>query len=146
MSQGKALSISEPAKLGLRARAKEGKWNGGRVPFGYKYNGNGRLEVYTREAKIVKFIFERYIEHRFMNSVVYDLNKKFIPTRNGNKWSVSSIGYILMNEIYIGKFTQCGITQINERLRIIDDKTFKKVQKIRTHVRKYYPKYKSEFI
>ena len=35
-------------KLGLKARAKEGKWNGERIPFGYKYNGNEKFKDFKR--------------------------------------------------------------------------------------------------
>ena len=57
-SQIEVENISENIKMGLKARAKEGKWNGGRLPLGYKCNGNGKLEIYQKEAKIVKFIFK----------------------------------------------------------------------------------------
>ena len=40
----------------MRDRAGEGKWNGGRVPFGYKYNEKRYLKIDKIEAKVVKSI------------------------------------------------------------------------------------------
>ena len=57
-----------------------------------------------------------------------------------------TIGYILKNEIYIGKLKQSGQTVIDENLRIIDEKTFQKVQKMRKYSRKYFPGFRSNLI
>ena len=40
---------------GRRQKAREGKWNGGMAPYGYKLV-NGYLEVVPEEAEIIKFI------------------------------------------------------------------------------------------
>ena len=129
--------------MGLKARAKEGKWNGGNVPFGYKYNGNDYLKIDRNEAKVVKDIFKKYIKLKFLCQVTDELNKNKILNRIGNKWNKCTIGYILKNEIYIGKLKQSGQTVIDENLRIIDEKTFQKVQKMRKYSRKYFPGYRS---
>ena len=44
------------------ASKKKGMWTGGAVPFGYKPI-NRKLVIQPKEAKIVKFIFEKYIEY-----------------------------------------------------------------------------------
>ena len=44
---------------GRRQKAREGKWNGGMAPYGYKLV-NGFLEKVPEEAEIIKFIFDKY--------------------------------------------------------------------------------------
>lgn len=45
---------------GRRQKAREGKWNGGMAPYGYKLV-NGYLEVVPEEAEIVKVIYSKYV-------------------------------------------------------------------------------------
>lgn len=44
---------------GRRQKAREGRWNGGFAPFGYKLE-NGELLIDPEEAEIVRIIFEKY--------------------------------------------------------------------------------------
>ena len=40
-------------------KARQGKWNGGFAPYGYKLV-NGKLEIEETEAEAIKIIFEKY--------------------------------------------------------------------------------------
>ena len=44
--------------MGLKARAQEGEWNGGRTPYGYKYNSKGEVGIIEDEAKKVRLIIQ----------------------------------------------------------------------------------------
>ena len=44
---------------GRRQKAREGKWNGGFAPYGYKLE-NGELLIEPDEAEVVKIIFDKY--------------------------------------------------------------------------------------
>ena len=40
-------------------KARQGKWNGGFAPYGYKLV-NGKLEIEEAEAEAIRIIFEKY--------------------------------------------------------------------------------------
>lgn len=45
---------------GRRQKAREGKWNGGFAPYGYKLE-DGKLLIDEKEAEVVRIIFDKYI-------------------------------------------------------------------------------------
>ena len=45
---------------GRRQKAREGRWNGGFAPYGYKLV-NGELQIEEDEAEIIRIIFDKYI-------------------------------------------------------------------------------------
>ena len=51
---------------GRRQKAREGKWNGGFAPYGYKLE-EGQLFINEEEAEVVRIIFDKYI-HTTMGS------------------------------------------------------------------------------
>ena len=46
--------------LGREQKAREGGWNGGYAPYGYMLV-NGKLEVKEDEARIVRLIFDKFV-------------------------------------------------------------------------------------
>ena len=44
---------------GRRQKAREGKWNGGFAPYGYRLN-NGKLEIEESEVEAIRLIFDKY--------------------------------------------------------------------------------------
>ena len=45
---------------GREQKAREGKWNGGFAPYGYRLE-NGELVIAEDEVEIIQMIFDRYI-------------------------------------------------------------------------------------
>ena len=89
-------------------KARQGKWNGGFAPYGYKLV-NGKLEIEETEAEAIKIIFEKYA-YTDMGSVAITkylakqgINK--IPRQNGKNelFSETMIRGILDNPVYAGK-------------------------------------------
>jgi site-specific DNA recombinase len=60
------------------------------------------LAIDPREAKIVKVIYQRYLEKKSFRNVVHSLNSRRISTREGQPWASTSIRRILQNPIYYG--------------------------------------------
>lgn len=59
---------------GRRQKAREGKWNGGFAPHGYKLV-DGYLEIAEDEAEIIRLIFEKYVTTSMgLGGVAKDLN------------------------------------------------------------------------
>ena len=66
-----------------------------------------------------------------------ELNRNKAPNRNYNRWNDCTVRYIIKNEIYNGKLTQCGITVKDESLRIGSKRMFKTAQEKRKLARRF---------
>lgn len=103
-------TISENVKMGMLARAREGKWNGGRV-LGYDLvdisthtdkRKHTKLVINEKEAKTVKRIFELYIAGNGYKAVANRVNKEGHLGKRGKPFSISTIKTILENPVYVG--------------------------------------------
>ncbi len=123
--------IRERARMGMHAMALQHKWPNKKPPLGYNIRADGRLEVNEEEAKLVREIFEMYIETKSMSQVAFLLNKRGIKTKDGKEWKAPSVKKILENEIYIGRYRVAGVDDYVEEYRIVDDELFEKAREIR---------------
>ena len=95
---------------GRKQKAREGKWNGGRPPFGYDLDvSKSRLVINKEEAEIVRLIFDKYV-HTDMGAdgIVNYLNKQgYKKTKHFPKdldyFIPSTVKSILDNPVYNGK-------------------------------------------
>lgn len=93
--------IKERMSLGREGRAKSGLFHGStKVPIGYRYN-NGLLIVDPYEARIVRRIFQEYVDGRSIYSIVADLKADGLTSSYG-MISRPTIQYILRNPVYTG--------------------------------------------
>ncbi|SFP84379.1 site-specific DNA recombinase [Butyrivibrio proteoclasticus] len=93
---------------GRRQKAREGKWNGGFAPYGYKLV-DGSLVIAEDEAEMIRLIFDKYI-HTDMgaNGVAEYLNnhghkKKQRQNNTLTTFAPSFIKGVLDNPVYMGK-------------------------------------------
>lgn len=93
---------------GRKQKAREGKWNGGFAPYGYKLV-NGELQIEEDEAEAVRIIFDKFVNTTMgYTGVVKYLEQKGIKKKarqNGylTQFAVSTVKAILDNPIYCGK-------------------------------------------
>lgn len=96
---------SERVTATMISRAKNGQWNGGRVPFGYDYSPADRLfSLNQEESGLVHYMFDSYQSCHSLTSLARDLNDHGYRTRNGNLWTATSISLILNNPFYSGDY------------------------------------------
>ena len=95
---------------GRKQKAREGKWNGGRAPFGYRHDKeNGILVIDPDEAEIVKIIFEKFAYSNMgADSIANYLNDHgYVKNRNRDfelgHFTRGLIMKILDNPVYLGK-------------------------------------------
>lgn len=94
-------TIIENVRLGLRQRAKEGKWTGNHV-FGYD-NVDKKIVVNKDEAALVKRIYEMYMEENMgFRKIADTLNKEGYRTKRNRLFGHDYIRRILSNPVYIG--------------------------------------------
>ena len=129
----------------MLSRAENGQWNGGRIPYGYKYDKLTKVfEPDPVEAKVVRRIYELYEREQSLLYVARYMNEHEIFTRSGKPWTPTSVSKVLKNPFYIGHYrynvTQQGdggykardesewITYEDHHPPIIDDVLFDRIQ------------------
>lgn len=93
---------------GRRQKAREGRWNGGFAPYGYKLE-NGELIIAEDEVEIIRIIYDKYIHTNmgiagiasFLNQHGYVKKKRQNNTLDA--FSTSFIKSVLDNPVYCGK-------------------------------------------
>lgn len=102
------INILEQTMSGRQQKAREGKWNGGFAPYGYKLE-NGCLVTEPDEVEAIKIIYSKFIETDMgKEGIAKYLNRqgvKKIPRKNGKltRWSTKFVGDILDNPVYCGQ-------------------------------------------
>ena len=93
---------------GRRQKAREGKWNGGFAPYGYKLE-NGELLIAEDEAEVIRIIYDKYITTNmgaisianFLNEHGY--KKKIRQNNTLEMFSSNFIMRVIDNPVYCGK-------------------------------------------
>ncbi len=117
--------------------------------YGYNTTFSGELIVNKVEAKVVRWIFERYLFGDSLGKITTGLQKQNIPSPSGKlKWNREAISKLLSNEKYTGSvllqktLSFCGVQfqndgelqQVlirNHHDAIISSQDFERVQQIK---------------
>ncbi len=104
-AQEEARAKSESIKWGLKKSLKAGKSKlYSRKCFGYKHNDNGELVIDEEQAKIVRVIFDYYLQGHSIVSITKELKNQGIKSPTGkDSWSKRAVETILTNEKYVGQ-------------------------------------------
>lgn len=101
--------ISKKIKKVFMMKKEKGEVIGRRhVPYGYTLNEKREIVIFEEEAKVVRKIFEMYIQGKGIKAIAYWLNVNHIPTpfaKYGSKktlWDFSTVRFILLNDVYTG--------------------------------------------
>ncbi|SED13024.1 recombinase family protein [Paenibacillus sp. GP183] len=102
-------TIVENVKMGMKQRARQGKWNGGTV-LGYDVvevptlrGKESVLKINPIEAELVRKIFGMYASGQGLRSIANQLNHEGYKTKPGKDFSAVSIKTIINNPVYVGK-------------------------------------------
>lgn len=100
---------SKSIKWGIRQSSNRGHVKLNHTQFlGYGRDEDGQLVVIEEEAKIVRLIFDLYLQGHGCRKIKRYLEENRIPTVTGkSEWSTSTIDRILSSEKYVG----CTLTQ-----------------------------------
>lgn len=138
LAQSENEQRSENIKWGLKQRAAQGTsklYN--RKCYGYDHDENGELIINFQQAKVVRKIFNWYLDGKSVIGIVKELEKENIKSPTGkNKWPKRSIETMLGNEKYTGSVKLLdSVDKENyyllkdNRETIITEEVFDKVQK-----------------
>jgi len=101
-------NIRTQTMAGREQKAREGKWNGGFAPYGYKLE-NGNLVIAEDEVEVIRVIYDRYIHtNEGVAGVAKYLNRNgFIKKLRQNNtipgFSRNFVQDVLDNPVYMGK-------------------------------------------
>ncbi|EPZ47768.1 recombinase family protein [Alicyclobacillus acidoterrestris] len=103
--------INERMSRGRRQKARQGKVVKNPRVYGYDYDKeNGKLVVNTREAEVVRWIFNVFTDPnsniRGLNHIAAQLIEQGVPTKRGGIWHRQTVKQILKNRAYIGEVYQ----------------------------------------
>lgn len=108
-------NIKEQTMAGREQKARDGKWNGGFAPYGYKLEytadgkGKGELMIDEGEAEIIKLIYDKFLyTDKGLAGVAKWLNdngyrKKLRQNGTVDRFSSSFVKGIIDNPVYMGK-------------------------------------------
>ena len=107
MAELERENINAQTMAGRKQKAKEGGWNGGFAPYGYKLE-NGQLIVQENEAEVIREIYSLYVNTAYGPSkIATEINKKYkkVPRSNGylTKFTMAIVKDILDNPVYAGR-------------------------------------------
>jgi Site-specific recombinases, DNA invertase Pin homologs len=109
-------NIIQNAMLGKRKRAGYGLYTGGKVPFGYEVDANGRFVPSAAEwwqgmsaAAVASLLFEKYLllseEDQGLRTLARWLNEQGVPSPSrASKWTATTLRQIFRNPVYTGDF------------------------------------------
>ena len=141
MAEYYSVELAQKIKRGMNLNAQKCKFNGGLMPYGYKKGENNDYVIDKEEAKIVKRIFDSFIERKSTSEIAKELNELGLKTATGFSWNTNSILKILANEKYIGNYRYKEIFIKNGIPSIIDNETFSLAQEIlKTRKKRHHSK------
>lgn len=122
--------LSVKVRAAQEKYAKQGKYAGGSIPYGYIQSKTDKHKIVVDEeaADIVKYIFDEFIAGKNMTEIAKDLNAQEIPTKavysikNGKKfaqidgkvavWTNDSVDTVLNNQLYTGDYVYFASSRI----------------------------------
>ena len=101
-------NIRVQTMAGREQKAREGKWNGGMAPYGYKLV-DGELQIAEDEVEIIQVIFDRHVNKgegpitiaKYLNNHGY--TKKLRDNNTLSSFSEHFVRKVLANPVYTGK-------------------------------------------
>lgn len=97
--------VSADTLRSMAKNARDGFFNGGRVPFGYSAVAEGkrkRLAILEVEAQVIRDIFSLYLSGMGCKAIAMSMNESG-RLKRGAKWSKNRVTETLKNEVYTGK-------------------------------------------
>ena len=93
---------------GRRQKAREGRWNGGFAPYGYKLE-NGELKIADDEVEVIQIIYDKFVHTNMGATAIaaylndHGYKKKLRQNNTSELFSAHFVKMVLDNPVYYGK-------------------------------------------
>ncbi|HKS78084.1 MAG TPA: recombinase family protein [Gaiellaceae bacterium] len=124
-------TIVDRISAGIERRAKEGRWFGGRPPFGYTFSSEDRVLVPDPvKAPVVQRVFDLYARKRLgTRTIAQQLRDEGAPAPSAG-WGHPAVHWIINNPTYVGKIRWRDKVFDGVHEPLVDEFTFAKAQAI----------------
>jgi site-specific DNA recombinase len=124
-------TIVDRISAGIERRAKEGRWFGGRPPFGYQFSSEERVLVPDPvKAPVVRRVFDLYARKRLgTRTIAQQLREEGAPAPSAG-WGHPAVHWIVTNPTYVGKIRWRDNVFDGVHEPLVDEFTFAKAQAI----------------
>lgn len=131
--------FKERSTMGKEARAKTGKWSGGRnVPIGYDYDKlKGTFIVNDYEAMQYRELVDLFLKGKPFREIETIFNSKGYRHKCG-PWQPKTMRTVLRNKSYLGYISYRGEYYKSDHDPLIDEETYDKVAKLLDQRAEYY--------
>ena len=152
-ADGESQKTSIRTKTALGQMVEEGRFRGGKTPYGYRLKKSGilnkrkrevnKLVIDDAEAEVIRMMFDLCVSSGYGKfRLAHFLNDHGIRNRKGETWHDATVGAILHNPLYMG-ILRSGETYSEpfEELQIIKPELFQMAQSLmseRTNANKEY--------
>lgn len=100
---------SERTRLAHDQIAAEGRWKGGRRPYGYEnVTGTGTLRIVPEEAEVIREAVARVLAGERVGSVANDLERRGVPTVTGAQWRSQTLRRVIASPTIAGRRVSGG--------------------------------------
>jgi site-specific DNA recombinase len=128
-SQFEREIVAERIKDKMSAHRRKGMWTGGVIPYGYR-PVDRKLQIVDEEAKVIQWMFKRFIEVQSPKQIALELNQRGVLTKKGKQWDRAYISRLMGSPLYIGKIKYEGEIYDGEHKAIIEDDVWVRVREI----------------
>lgn len=129
MNEYYSADLSQKVIRGLTENVINGKFNGGKIPYGYDIVDK-KYQINQAEAMVVRRIFDEYTKlGKSMRQIALDLQKEGIKRKNGSLMDHQTVEKILKSRRYIGEYKINDTINMNAIPPIIDRQTFELTEK-----------------
>lgn len=118
-------------RRGKHEKVKQGKYIGGKVPYGYMIDENKNYQPLENEANIIRDIFKVCISGYSLEKIQDYLFDKRYPTPHGEcrKWANSTIRGVLTNPMYRGDFRRWTYERVESLEQLVNHTSKKPLSK-----------------
>ena len=144
MAEYYSVELSEKVVRGLTENALKCKYNGGKVPIGYRIDEQQYFQIDPLVAPAVLDAFKSYAKGATMQEITDDLNIKGIRTTQGTRITLNTVTRMLHNRRYTGEYQYRDVVVPGGIPAIVPKELFERVQERAASNKKAPAKHKAE--